>query len=235
MRLPNRSPLAVGPPRRRGRLLRWVLAVGVAGALAVAAAVGGSVAWIRHAADGRVYDAAAVPAAPVALVLGAQVNPDGSPSGFLAARLAVAADLYARGRVGAVLVSGDHGGWAYDEPGAMAWWLTSRGVPADRVVQDHAGFDTYDSCQRASRVFGVRSAVVVTQSFHLERAVALCAHAGIEATGVGDDTARQYPRQWRWGAMREYGAAVKAAADVLSGRDPIFLGPRETALNPTTP
>src|ERR687893_668968 len=75
--------------------------------------------------------------------------------------------LYEAGTVRAILVSGDHGAWAYDEPGAMSRWLVERGVPERTVVQDHAGFDTYDSCVRARKVFGVRDLIVVTQSFHL--------------------------------------------------------------------
>ncbi|WP_435150008.1 SanA/YdcF family protein [Micromonospora aurantiaca (nom. illeg.)] len=117
------------------------------------------------------------------------------------------------------------------EPEAMRRWLVDRGVPAEKTVLDHAGFDTYDSCVRAYRVFGVRRATVVTQSFHLPRAVALCRDAGIDTVGVGDDTARRYADQWRISSVREYGACVKAAADVLTGRDPVHLGRRETGVD----
>ncbi|GGK37289.1 hypothetical protein GCM10010124_32520 [Pilimelia terevasa] len=207
---------------------------GLAAVAVVLAAVVAATAWIRVGAAGRVHDLAAAPAAPVAIVLGAQVDHDGIPSAFLAARLDIAAALYARRTVSAVLVSGDHGRWSYDEPGAMAHRLTALGVPQARIVQDHAGFDTYDSCQRAYRVFGVREAVVVTQSFHIARAVTLCAEAGIRTTGVGDDSVRVHGLQWRRGAVREYGAAVKAAVDVLSGRDPVFLGPVQRSLETAT-
>jgi vancomycin permeability regulator SanA len=105
----------------------------------------------------------------VAIVLGAQVHEDGRPSRFLEARLALAERLYESGRVRALLVTGDHGRWAYDEPGTMRRWLVEHGVPERRVVVDHAGFDTYDSCLRARRIFGVRRAVVVTQTFHVLR------------------------------------------------------------------
>ncbi|KHD75067.1 membrane protein [Actinoplanes utahensis] len=213
------------------RRLRRLTAVGVLGVLvAVAVAIGCS-QWVRSSADGHLYDAASVPAAPVALVLGAQVNTDGQPSAFLAARLEIARGLLAAGKVRAILVSGDHGRWTYDEPGAMQRWLVARGVPADRVVLDHAGFDTYDSCVRANKIFGVRQAIVVTQNFHLPRAVALCREQGIDATGVGDDSARMFKDLWLRGEIREYGAAVKAAADVLTARDPVFLGPYETSLD----
>ncbi|WP_432991365.1 SanA/YdcF family protein [Dactylosporangium sp. CA-233914] len=204
--------------------------------LAVAAAVlGGLVTaessmWLQTEARGHVFTVADVPPAPVALVLGAQVYPDGNPSPFLAARLELARQLYATGKVRAVLVSGDHMDWGYDEPGAMWLWLNARRVPAGKIVEDHAGFDTYDSCARANRVFGVTKAIVVTQDFHIARAVALCRRLGVDASGVGDTTMRQFRTPWTIGSTREYGAADKAAWDVLSGRDPVFLGRHETSV-----
>ena len=176
------------------------------------------------------YAEDAVPAAPVALVLGSEVYADGSPSPFLAARLDIARRLLAAGKVRAILVSGDHGRWAYDEPGAMAVYLAAHGVPPQQVVLDHAGFDTYDSCARARRIFGVRRAIVVTQAYHVARAVALCRSLGVEADGVGDTSVAIYRQPWRRGLVRERGAAVKALVDVLSRRDPIFLGRRETGV-----
>ena len=139
--------------------------------------------------------------------------------------------MLAAGKVRAILVSGDHREWGYNEPGAMFQWLVDRGVPSQRIVLDHAGFDTYDSCARARRVFGVSRAIVVTQSYHIERAVALCRHLGVEATGVGDDTVRVYRLPWLSSAGREHGAVVKALVDVVSGRDPIHLGRRETTVD----
>ena len=164
-------------------------------------------------------------------MLGAQVDPGDTPSRFLAARLEVARQLFAAGTVKAILVSGDHGRWTYNEPGAMFLWLVERGVPAERIALDHAGFDTYDSCARARHVFGVRRAIVVTQSYHIERAVALCRHLGVDATGVGDDTVRVYRLPWLSSAGRENGAVVKALIDVASGRDPVHLGRRETTVD----
>ena len=217
-------------PRRR-RWRRRLLLAFAALVVAVPAAVLGSGAWLRHEARGHVYDTGAVPQAPVVLVLGAQVQPDGTPSPFLAARLDLARRLYEAGTARAVLVSGDHREWAYDEPGAMRRWLVERGVPERKVVQDHAGFDTYDSCVRARKVFGVTRMIVVTQSFHIERAVALCRQAGIDAVGVGDDSVRRHTVAWQRGAFRERLAAVKAAWDVATRRDPVFLGPRETGVD----
>jgi vancomycin permeability regulator SanA len=221
--------LSLARLRRSRPLRRLVVAAGLVAALATAT-VAASNLWIRDSASGHVYSPETVPDAPVALVLGAQVNPDGEPSAFLAARLDLARQLYESGKVKAILVSGDHAQWSYDEPGAMLVYLVARGVPADRIVMDHAGFDTYDSCSRANKIFGVRKAIVVSQSFHVPRAVALCRSLGVEADGVGDDTARLYKPLWARGQTREWAAAVKAAWDVVTGRDPIFLGPHETGV-----
>jgi vancomycin permeability regulator SanA len=186
--------------------------------------------WIDRSARGYLYPAQAVPAAPVALVLGARVRPDGTPAPFLAARLGLAERLYRAGKVKVLLVSGDAGQPDHDEPDTMRRWLVRHGVPARLVVTDYAGFDTYDSCARANRVFGVRRAIVVTQTYHLARAVALCRHLGIDATGVGDDSVRVQPLSWYRAVVREYAACVKAGYDEATGRDPVFLGRHETGV-----
>ncbi|MEV6344652.1 ElyC/SanA/YdcF family protein [Actinoplanes sp. NPDC051851] len=215
---------------RRFVTLRRLVALGALSAVAVLSVMAAAVFWVRAESRTHVYTAGSVPSAPVAIVLGAQVDAQGEPSPFLAARLEIARQLLVAGKVKAILVSGDHAEWSYDEPGAMLVWLVARGVPADRIVMDHAGFDTYDSCSRARRIFGVTRAIVVTQSFHVPRAVALCRTLGIETDGVGDDTVRVYRQVWLRGELREYGAAVKAVADVVTRRDPVFLGRHETGV-----
>jgi vancomycin permeability regulator SanA len=217
--------------RRPWPRLRRLRRAGLGLVLAASLLVVGSDAWVRHGASHHVYDLAAVPAEPVALVLGAEVYADGTPSPFLAARLDLAGRLFEAGKVRAVLVSGDHGRWAYDEPGAMRRYLIARGVPGEKVVEDHAGFDTYDSCQRARRVFGVQRMIVVTQSFHVDRAVTLCRQAGLDAVGVGDRSVRRFRVAWWRGSVREDLAAVKAVYDVVTGRNPVFLGPHERGVD----
>jgi vancomycin permeability regulator SanA len=218
-----------------GRVLLRVLRRTVfCGALATAIAIiAGSFCslWVRAEAFGHVYDESSVPPAPVAIVLGAQVYADNEPSPFLAARLDIAKRLLDEGKVKAILVSGDHSRWNYDEPGSMQVYLVARGVPAAQVVLDYAGFDTYDSCARAKRVFGVRKAIVVTQSYHIDRAVTLCRGQGIDASGVGDDSVRVYTGPWAHSYVREQGAIVKAAVDTMSGRDPVFLGRHEPGVD----
>jgi SanA protein len=166
----------------------------------------------------------AVPRADAALVLGAQVRPDGTPSAMLADRLAAAEELYRAGKVGKLLLSGDHGRWTYDEVGTMRRALLARGIPADDLFTDHAGFDTWDSAQRARRVFAVRSVVVVTQRFHLPRALFAAHRAGLDATGYPADR-RRYGRVLAQLRVREALARVKVVADATLGSDPRFLGP----------
>lgn len=196
--------------RRRVRITLWVLA-------ALALLVGaGPYLWIRFATTGKVYTVADAPSAPVAIVLGAGLNADGSPKPYLEIRLENTLRLYQDGRIRAILVSGDHGQVNYDEVAAMTSWLVEHGVPAGKVVADHAGFDTYDSCVRAYEVFGVRTALVVTQEFHVRRAVFLCREAGIDAAGVG---APAPDNDFRY-QVREVPAATKATFDVLVGATP---------------
>lgn len=187
-----------------------------------------AVTWVQLAGRGRTYDVADVPAAPVALVLGAGVKADGTPSDYLAARLGTAAELYGAGKVRVVLVSGDHGREEYDEVASMTAWLVDHGVPAEKVVADHAGFDTYDSCERATRIFGVDEAIVVTQAFHLPRALFLCRQAGIRAVGVEAATPGGRPAVNR---TREVPASLKAAWDALSDPGPRYLGDHEDGVD----
>lgn len=226
-----RGPFTVIKRCWKVRWMRRSLVTVAAGAVLATGVSMASVAWIRGGATGHIFTESDVPEAPVALVLGTKVEADGTPSQFLTARLELAQRLFAAGKVRAILVSGDHMHADYDEPGAMRRWLVDHGVPETKVVQDHAGFDTYDSCARAKRIFGVSRLTVVTQSFYVPRAVTLCRHLGIEVNGVGDDTARRRdPGKWRISSTREYGACVKAVVDVLSGRDPVHLGRRETGV-----
>jgi len=138
--------------------------------------------------------------------------------------------LYARGAVDVVLVSGDNGTVRHDEPTAMQEWLVTHGVPSDKVVRDHAGFDTHDSCVRAHDVFGVRDAVVVTQDYHLRRALFSCSLAGIDVVGVGVSSTSVHPKQALLWRLREVPASWRAAWDALSGRPAAFPGPAETSV-----
>ncbi|WP_315987437.1 vancomycin high temperature exclusion protein [Actinomadura sp. HBU206391] len=205
----------------RGLALPGAVALLLLGYLAVVPS-----AWMYASTAGHRFPAERVPAAPVALVFGAGLFGD-RPSPFLAGRLDVAARLYRLGKVRAILVTGDNGTRSYDEPTAMRDYLTGHGVPAAKVVLDYAGFDTWDSCVRARRVFGVHRAVVVTQRFHLPRAVATCRAAGIDASGVGHDSSSMAAVTTKAGYARELAASAKALFDLARRPRPRFLGPAE--------
>jgi len=164
-----------------------------------------------------------VPHSQVAIVPGALVKPDGQMSQMLADRVNEAAALWKAGKVDRILVSGDHHSWAYDEPDTMRKALVRDGVLARVVFEDHAGFDTWATMERARSIFDVRSAVVVTQGFHMPRALYLADAAGIDATGLTSDL-HPYGIQGLKSDAREILSRVKAIADVTLGT-PAMGGP----------
>ncbi|GAB2843015.1 ElyC/SanA/YdcF family protein [Streptomyces deserti] len=180
--------------------------------------------WLYVVTGDRLRTTADVPRTDVAVVFGAGLWA-GEPSPYLAHRLDAAARLYREGRVEVVLVTGDNSRAEYDEPDAMRAYLTRHGVPDGRIVSDYAGFDTWDSCVRAKKIFGVDRAVLISQGFHIRRAVALCEAAGVASYGVGVDA--RHDATWYYGGAREIFAAGKAAFDAVFRPDPRFLGPEE--------
>ena len=154
----------------------------------------------------------------------------GEPSPYLAHRLDAAAKLYRAGQVRVVLVTGDNSREDYDEPDAMRAYLTAaRGARTGGSCSDYAGFDTWDSCVRAKKIFGVDRAVLISQGFHIRRAVALCEAAGVESYGIGVDA--KHDVTWYYGGAREIFAAGKAALDAVFKPDPRFLGPEEAGVS----
>ncbi|GAA3129357.1 SanA/YdcF family protein [Streptomyces echinatus] len=181
--------------------------------------------WLYVSTADRLRTTADVPRTEVAMVFGAGLWNAGQPSPYLARRLDAAAGLYRAGRIEVVLVTGDNSREDYDEPDAMRAYLTKHGVPDARIVSDYAGFDTWDSCVRARKIFGVDRAVLISQGFHIRRAVALCEAAGVDSYGVGVDD--KHDVTWYYGGTREVFAAGKAALDAVFRPDPRFLGPKE--------
>lgn len=217
------GPAAQPRHTRRRILIAAAAAVALLGTITIA-----SNAWVRASTSAHRFGLADAPEAPVALVLGAGLRPDGTPSPALRARLDDAAALYANGTVKVLLVSGDNGTTDHDEPTAMRDYLVAQGVPEPMVVLDYAGFSTWDSCVRAKEVFGVKRVLVVTQEFHLPRAVFLCRHAGLDADGA----AGQHPDvDLTSFALREIPADVKAARSAIAHPSPKYLGPRETGVD----
>ena len=151
---------------------------------------------------------------------------DAAPTGC-----AQAAALWHAGKVEKILVSGDHHTWAYDEPDTMRKALVADGVPPRDVFEDHAGFDTWATMVRARSIFGVRDAVVVTQGFHMPRALFLADAAGIDATGLTADL-HHWGYQGKKSEVREVLSRVKAIADVTLDT-PAMAGPRSRSRPPT--
>ncbi|MFJ5926793.1 vancomycin high temperature exclusion protein [Kitasatospora sp. NPDC092948] len=203
---------------RRGQR-RWFQALVVCSALMLTPD-----AWLFMTQAHKVGTVQSVSAAPVAVVFGAGLM-DGKPSPYLAHRLDAALELYRADKVQAILVTGDNGTREYDETDAMRAYLVERGVPEVRVVGDYAGFDTWDSCTRAHRIFGVDKAVLISQTFHVRRALALCRAAGIDASGVGVE--EWHDTTWHYGEVREIAGAAKAFVNVVVRPDPTFLGRHE--------
>jgi vancomycin permeability regulator SanA len=179
----------------------------------------------------RYSSAASTPTRTVAIVFGAGLRVDGTPSPFLQQRLDLAAGLYAQHRVRALLVTGDNGTTSHDEPAAMKAYLVQQGVAAADVVVDDAGFSTYDSCYRAKAVFGVKDAVVVTQGYHLPRAVFTCQRLGIDTVGLGGSELGSYPSKTVSYTVREVLSSVKAVWQLVAKPKPHFLGPHESGLD----
>ncbi len=206
------------------RILIAVVCLSALGAGVIAAPA----MWARWMAHGRIQTPARAPARDVAIIFGAEMYPSGRPSPYLRARLDLGAALVAEGRVKVLIVSGDNADAHHRETSNMKDYLVSVGVPAARIVEDPGGLDTYDTCVRARDVFGVTSALLVSQRYHLPRAVATCRAVGVDAVGVGDVTVRRSSRYWDGFARRELAANVKMVWDLLTHRSPAVVdGPSD--------
>jgi SanA protein len=179
-------------------------------------------AIVTHAAKDSLFSADTVPSAEAALVLGASVHKDGQPSDILADRLETALELYRKGKVEKFLLSGDNGTAGYDEVNSMKDYLLERGVPGEDIFLDHAGFDSYDSVYRAKTIFGATDLIIVTQRYHLSRALYIAQALDLPVYGVPAD--RQTYVKMTYFIMREMLADVKAVLDVLFGSKPTSLG-----------
>ncbi len=195
------------------KVLRRIVAVAFILCLTVAAIAVGLDRTVVHTTEERIYTPDTLPDASYdcILVLGAGVRPDGSPSDMLRDRLSYALLLWQNGVSDVILVSGDHGSDDYDEVGTMKRYLTENGVPETCIVEDHAGFSTYDSLYRAEAIFGVRTAVVVTQRYHLYRALYIARALGVDAYGVNSD-----PFIYRGQAMRDVREFIARGKDFFA-------------------
>jgi SanA protein len=175
----------------------------------------------------RTFTTDNVPARRVAIVFGAGLRNDGTPTAILKDRVETAAQLYHQGKVKKLLMSGDNRFVDYNEPEAMRQYALALGVPGEDIVLDYAGRRTYDTCYRARAIFQVDSAILVTQSFHLPRALFLCNCLGVESTGV--EANNIYFRKlslFVWN-IREMFATTQAIWDVYVAKPVLVLGDPE--------
>jgi vancomycin permeability regulator SanA len=179
----------------------------------------------------KIHQKEDAPREQVAIVFGAGLRRDGTPTPILRDRVETAADLYFNGRVKKILMSGDNRFVDYNEPESMRQYALSLGVPDEAIVLDYAGRRTYDTCYRAKAIFGVESALLVTQKFHLPRALFLCNALGIRASGVEAKNRQYWSRSLFIWNVREQLATAGAFWDVyvtnpmpvLGKPEPIFV------------
>jgi SanA protein len=183
------------------------------------------------AARPRTYTTAQVPFRRVAIVFGAGLWRDGTATPVLSDRVATAAGLYHAGKVEVLLMSGDNRFVDYNEPAVMRTLALSLGVPDSAIVLDYAGRRTYDTCYRAREIFQVKEAILVTQAFHLPRALYLCNQLGVDGVGVAADRRIYRRSSMLYWNLRESLATVNALWEVhlshpipvLGEPEPIFL------------
>ncbi|MBO5913870.1 MAG: YdcF family protein [Clostridia bacterium] len=156
------------------------------------------------------------------IVLGAGVKPDGTMSNLLYERTLCGAELYLKNASERLLLSGDHSREDYNEVGAMKEYMVSRGIDKSAVFTDHAGFDTYDTMYRAKEIFKAKRVIIVTQGFHLSRAVFIAKALGLDAYGVDCDTGR-FGRN-PMNDLREISARPKYVLDAIFKPEPKYLG-----------
>ena len=173
----------------------------------------------------RTYNVSGVPARRAAVVFGAGLLRDGSPTAVLRDRVQQAANLYFAGKVEKLLMSGDNRFVDYNEPESMRQYALSLGVPDEAIVRDYAGRSTYDTCYRAKAIFGLRQAVLVTQQFHLPRALFLCNLLGLDAVGVGADLQPYARSSQLWWNGRELFATIVAFSDLINRPLPVLGDP----------
>jgi SanA protein len=176
----------------------------------------------------RTYNIQSVPPAPVAIVFGAGLWRDGTPTAVLRDRIATASELYFSGKVQKILMSGDNSYADYNEPAAMQQYAISLGVPEQAIVLDYAGRRTYDTCYRAQAIFGLQHAILVTQRFHLPRALYTCNAVGIKAVGVPADKQVYRMSSAAWWNLRELPATITALLQVHITHPTPILGNPET-------
>lgn len=198
-----------------------ILCIGIIGTLA---AVGINL-YVTGTAKNNIItteDAAELSEVDCIMVLGCQVKPGGNPSAMLRDRLDRAIELYKAGAAPKLLMSGDHGTVEYDEVHAMKNYAIQAGVPSEDIFMDHAGFSTYESVYRANEIFDADNIIIVTQEYHLYRALYIADKFGLESHGVTSDYHTYAGQSIR--DAREVLARVKDFVTCIFKPEPTFLG-----------
>lgn len=157
------------------------------------------------------------------IVLGAGVRDDGTPTWMLEDRIIVGINLYNNGTAPKIIMSGDHGRIEYDEVNTMKEYAVNDGVPSEDVFMDHAGFSTYETMYRAKEIFGAKKVVIVTQEYHLYRAMYDAKRLGLDAYGVSADL-RNYSNMQYYREFREWIARTKDFFQLIIKPEPTYLG-----------
>lgn len=203
---------------------RWWLA---ASAVVFALLLWGPSVYAKLSTSSRRYDlsvtsAAHVPHRHVAIVFGAGLYDGDKPTSYLRERVQTAVALYKAGRVDKLLMTGDNSNYGYNEPAAMVSLAEKMGVHKDDLFMDFAGRDTYYSCYRARHIFDVTSGTVVTQGYHLPRALMTCRGLGIDAIGVAaEHQSRDFTISY---VIREWLSTDKAVLQLITKPTPTILG-----------
>lgn len=205
--------------------IRMVLILIIAGLCVVTASVvpgiNAYVRWTQRRNIISVKEAEGVNADCI-IVLGCQVKENGNPSNMLSDRLQRGVELYKNGAAPKIIMSGDHGRKEYDEVNVMKNYAIENGAASEDVFMDHAGFSTYESMYRAKKIFKAEKVVIVTQQYHLYRALYIAEKLGLEAYGVSADYST-YPGQLNR-EVREILARCKDFVKAAIKPEPTFLG-----------
>lgn len=181
-------------------------------------------------ASSRIYSLDDLPVQKIGIVFGAGITKDGRPTAVLKDRVMAAANLYNAGKIQYLLMSGDNRFENYNEPLAMKNYAMELGVPEENIFMDFAGRRTYDTCYRAKFIFGVDEAVLITQQFHLPRAIFLAQHLGMNVVGYASDIRTYRKSTMLYWNIREMPAVFTAFVDIYIRKPLPILGEYEPLL-----
>ena len=207
------------------RKIKLCLKIAAFGIIIILGGVLGINQYVKKFSEKRIFsqkDMQNMDNADCIIVLGAAVRAGGKPSDMLNDRLLTGIDVYENCVSNRIIMSGDHGRKDYDEVNVMKQFAIDRNVPSETIFMDHAGFSTYDSMYRAKAVFKAKNVIIVSQKYHLYRAVYIAEKLGLDAVGVSADLREYRGQQYR--DLREVMARVKDFFKVIVKPEPEYLG-----------